>query len=140
MRADLGLSGLGLEINVGYHPGATPHRWPLAYSRLIDTWSLLELPLLVSLTLPSSAEKDPQANPKIQVLANEADDVTPAIASRLDRTPRAAACWRRTPVQVVLWNQLSDAAPHHYPHGGLFDAETSRSRRSKRCERSGSNS
>ena len=26
-------------------------------------------------------------------------------------------------VQVVLWNQLSDAAPHHYPHGGLFDAD-----------------
>jgi hypothetical protein len=23
----------------------------------------------------------------------------------------------------VLWNQLSDAAPHFYPHGGLFDAE-----------------
>jgi hypothetical protein len=22
----------------------------------------------------------------------------------------------------VLWNQLSDAVPHHYPHGGLFDA------------------
>ena len=25
-------------------------------------------------------------------------------------------------VQVVLWNQLSDASPHHYPHSGLFDA------------------
>jgi hypothetical protein len=24
-------------------------------------------------------------------------------------------------VQVVVWNQLSDAAPHPYPHGGLFD-------------------
>jgi len=26
-------------------------------------------------------------------------------------------------VQVVLWNQLSDAAPHHYPHSGVFDVE-----------------
>ena len=29
----------------------------------------------------------------------------------------------KPPVQVILWNQLSDAAPHHYPHGGLFDAQ-----------------
>jgi hypothetical protein len=26
-------------------------------------------------------------------------------------------------VQIVLWNQLSDAEPHHFPHGGLFDAK-----------------
>ena len=61
VRADLGLSGIGLEINLGYHPGGSVHRGPLAVSRLIDTWSLLELPLLVSLTMPSSATEDPQA-------------------------------------------------------------------------------
>ena len=27
----------------------------------------------------------------------------------------------KTPVQVILWNQLSDGA-HYFPHGGLFDA------------------
>ena len=30
-RADLGLSGVGLEINVGYHPGGSIHRGPLAH-------------------------------------------------------------------------------------------------------------
>jgi len=59
VRADLGLSGLGLEINVGYQPGGSVHRGPLAFSRLVDNWSLLELPLLVALTLPSSAADDP---------------------------------------------------------------------------------
>jgi hypothetical protein len=24
---------------------------------------------------------------------------------------------------VILWNQLSDASPHVYPHGGVFDAQ-----------------
>ncbi len=121
VRADLGLSGLGVEITVGYHPGATPHRSPLAYSRLIDTWGLLELPLMVSLTLPSSSEKDPLASPKIQVLSNDADDVTPATqAAWIERhVPLLLA---KSPVQVILWNQLSDATPHHYPHGGVFDA------------------
>lgn len=120
VRADLGLSGLGLEINVGYHPGATIHRNPLAYSRLIDIWSLLDLPLLVSLTVPSSAAEDPASNRGIKVFSGEASQVSPA----------AQAAWiqRHVPlllakncVQVVLWNQLSDAAPHEYPHGGLFD-------------------
>ena len=27
----------------------------------------------------------------------------------------------RATVQIVLWNQLSDAGPHKFPHGGLFD-------------------
>jgi hypothetical protein len=122
VRADLGLSGLGLEITIGYHPGATAHRSPLAYSRLVDTWGLLELPLLVSLTLPSSAETDPLANPKIQVLSSDPSDVTPQTQAAWieQNVPLLLA---KTPVQVVLWNQLSDAAPHHYPHGGLFDAK-----------------
>jgi hypothetical protein len=122
VRADLGLSGLGLEVNIGYHPGATAHRTPLAYSRLIDTWGLLELPLLIALTLPSSAGKDPKASSKIQVLASEGSDVSPATqAAWIERhVPLLLA---KSPVQVILWNQLSDAAPHHYPHGGLFDAQ-----------------
>jgi hypothetical protein len=120
VRADLGLSGLGLEINVGYHPGASPHRTPLAYSRLIDTWSLLELPLLIALTLPSSAEADPRAHGKTQVLTSAGSEASPATQyAWIERyVPLLLA---KTPVQVILWNQLTDSAPHHYPHGGLFD-------------------
>jgi hypothetical protein len=122
VRADLGLSGIGLELNVGYHPGASTHRTPLAYSRLIDTWSLLELPLLVALTVPSSAEKDDLATGRTQVLSSEGSEVSPASQSAwIERyVPLLMA---KAPVQVILWNQLSDAVPHHYPHGGLFDAK-----------------
>jgi hypothetical protein len=121
VRADLGLSGLGLEINVGYDPGGSLHRGPLAISRLVDTWSLLELPLLVSLTLPSSAAEDPQSNGKVRVLSSEQDDVSPQSQRNWieDHVPLLLA---KNAVQVVLWNQLSDAAPHHYPHSGVFDA------------------
>jgi hypothetical protein len=122
VRADLGLSGLGLEINVGYHPGATAHRSPLAFSRLIDTWSLLELPLMISLTLPSSAEKDALANAKTQVLASEGSEVS-VDTQRAWVERFVPLLLAKTPVQVILWNQLSDAAPHYFPHGGLFDAE-----------------
>jgi GH35 family endo-1,4-beta-xylanase len=121
-RADLGLSGIGLEINVGYHPGGSFHRGPLAISRLIDNWSLLELPLLVALTLPSSADDDPQSNGRVRVLSSQPDEVTPQTQREwIERhVPLVLA---KSAVQVVLWNQLSDAAPHHFPHGGLFDVD-----------------
>ncbi len=122
VRADLGLSGVGLEINVGYHPGASAHRGPLAYSRLIDTWSLLELPLMVALTLPSSNAPDPQTNGKVGVLSNAKDQVTPE-SQRAWIEQYVPLLLAKNSVQVIQWNQLSDAAPHHYPHGGLFDAK-----------------
>jgi hypothetical protein len=120
VRADLGLAGIGLEVNVGYHPGGSLPRSPLAISRLIDTWSLLELPLLVAVTLPSSSAEDPQANGKVQVLSGDANSVSPQTQCEwIERHfPLLLA---KSAVQVLIWNQLSDAAPHHYPHGGLFD-------------------
>jgi hypothetical protein len=121
VRADLGLSGIGLEINLGYQPGGSVHRGPLAISRLVDTWSLLELPLLVSLTAPSSAAEDSNANPKVNVISANGSDVTPESQSDWinGHVPLLLA---KNAVQIVLWNQLSDALPHHYPHSGLFDA------------------
>jgi hypothetical protein len=121
VRADLGLSGLGLEINVGYQPGGSIHRGPLAFSRLVDTWSLLELPLLVTLTLPSSATEDPQASSGVRVLSNSENDVTPETQRDWinEHVPLLLA---KNAVQVILWNQLSDATPHHYPNSGVFDA------------------
>jgi hypothetical protein len=120
VRADLGLSGIGLELNIGYHPGGSLQRGPLAISRLLDNWSLLELPLLVAFTMPSSAEADPHSNGKAQVVSSQAGEVTPETQREwVERhVPLVLA---KSAVQVVLWNQLSDAVPHHYPHGGLFD-------------------
>lgn len=121
VRADLGLAGIGLEINVGYHPGGSLPRGPLAVSRLVDTWSQLELPLLVAVTLPSSAAEDPHTSGNVNVIAGEANSVTPE--SQRDWIERhVPLLLAKNAVQVLLWNQLSDAAPHHYPHGGLFDA------------------
>jgi hypothetical protein len=120
VRADLGLSGIGLELNVGYHPGGSLERGPLAVSRLIDNWSLLELPLLIALTMPSSADDDPNSNGRAGVVSSRPDDVS--LDSQRDWVERhVPLVLAKSAVQVVLWNQLTDAAPHHYPHGGLFD-------------------
>jgi hypothetical protein len=122
VRADIGLSGIGLEVNFGYHPGGSAQRGPLAMSRLIDTWAQLELPLLVALTMPSAAVTDPQANGKVHVVAGQPDDVNPD-SQQFWINKHIPLLLAKNAVQIVLWNQLSDATPHHYPHSGLFDLE-----------------
>jgi GH35 family endo-1,4-beta-xylanase len=121
VRADLGLSGVGLELNIGYHPGGSVHRGPLALSRLVDTWSLLELPLMVELTLPSSAAEDRQTSGRVHVISSREDEVTPE-SQRDWINLHVPLLFAKNAVQIVVWNQFSDAAPHHYPHGGLLDA------------------
>ena len=61
MRAGLGLTGVMMEMNVGYWPGGTLPRHPLEFNRLLDAWSLLGLPLWLSLCVPSAYHEDPLA-------------------------------------------------------------------------------
>lgn len=125
VRADLGISGIGLEINAGYWPGGCTHRPTFEYGRLIDQWSLLGLPLMLMLSAPSAGGVDKLAFPKIKAeplgltegAGNGAPDPQLAWASTV--LPLLLA---RNSVQVVLWNQLSDAEPHEFAHGGVLDA------------------
>jgi hypothetical protein len=126
------LAGIGLELNVGYWPGGTLPRDLLEISLQIDRWAMLGMPLVVSLTAPSSGEKDPQA-------------VSPAVALG-DGTPEGLSTQSQKAlvenvvplllakqcVQGVIWNQLHDGSPHEFPHGGLFDAQDGPSRCYKR--------
>jgi len=52
IRADLGLSGLGLELNLNYWPGGSMPRDLVDISDLIDHWSILGLPLLAQVSEP----------------------------------------------------------------------------------------
>lgn len=125
-RADLGIAGFGLELNIGYAPDGTSPRNPLAFSRLLDYWSLrLELPLMLQLTTPSSNVPDEHAGGRGIVVAG---GVGSEAASTID--PNYQAHWidqcgamllAKNCVQVMTWNSLNDALPHTHPHAGLFD-------------------
>ncbi|MHC4176945.1 MAG: hypothetical protein ACYSWU_05535, partial [Planctomycetota bacterium] len=119
VRSGLDLSGVVLEINLGYHPGGTLPRPPLEFSRQLDYWSLLGLPLFVSLVVPSADGDDPLAQRRVQLPPN-------------GWTASVQQSWvaRYVPlilskpfVQGVIWNQLYDSQPHEFPHGGLFDEQ-----------------
>ena len=115
VRADLGIAGLGLELNLGPQPRATSHRTPLAFSRLIDQWSLFELPLVILVTSGSKSDRLP------------GDQGSPTEGSPL--LERSTWIERYLPVvlakncvQVVVWNQLSDLEAE-FPQAGLFDEQ-----------------
>lgn len=118
VRADLGISGFGLEINAGFSPGGSGHRATFELGRLLDQWSIWGLPLMMSITTANSVADDPNARFSTEIdlaSGNAADPQREWAASVL---PLLLA---RSAVQVVLWNQLSDNHAHDYPNASLFD-------------------
>lgn len=123
IRAGLGLSGINLEIAIGYAPRGSLSRDMLEFSRLIDNWSGLGLPLHITVAFPSSAAFDPLANTDLEV--------EPSLWKK-DWSPEAQAEWielylplliAKPAVTGVFWNHLSDSSPHIFPHAGLIDAK-----------------
>ena len=118
VRAGLGLDGLMIEMNVGYWPGGTLPRHAVEFSRQVDTWSVLGLPLWLSLCAPSAEGEDPLARRKTKTaVAGWSPAAQRAFAARF--VPLALA---KPSVHGVVWSQTCDNCPHRFPHAGLFDA------------------
>jgi hypothetical protein len=118
VRADLGLSGVGLEMNIGYSPGGTLPRDTLELSRLIDRWSTLGVPLLAMLAAPSSASIDPLAamRPGSVIYGK----ISPEEIAAMLR-PWLSMLVAKQAVHGIFWNQYTDSEPHRWPHCGLVD-------------------
>lgn len=120
VRADLGLAGIGIEVAPGYSAPGSHLRDLFDFSKLLDLYALLNLPLHISFAFPSSSEPDPQADPTIRVETAQWPS-PPDEASQANCAARWIALAVAKPyVRSVTWLQASDATPHLYPHAGLF--------------------
>lgn len=122
LRGELGLSGIGIEIDYGYWPGGTLPRDPLEVSRLLDRWEQLGAPLMVLVAAPSSTAPDPLASHPARPLPDlQEGGVSPAWQQKL-------ASWllplllAKPGVQAIVWDPWQDDQPHELAHGGLWDA------------------
>jgi len=120
VRSGVGLAGVNLEIAVGYLPNGTPYRDLLDFSRLIDMWSVLGVPLFVTLAAPSSAEPDPLA-----IAGREVDPrAWPGGCSEAGQEAWVARflplLLAKNAVAGVAWAHFADADPHEFPHAGLL--------------------
>ena len=120
VRADLGLAGLALELNVGYYPEGTQPRDVLDVSRHLDRWACLGVPLLMNVTVPSASGPDSGARKASEPIAFQEGGLSAASQAQWAREflPLLLA---KQPIQGVFWNQLLDSKPHDYAHGGLYD-------------------
>jgi Glycosyl hydrolase family 10 len=121
LRSGIGLSAVNLELAVGFRPRGSAPRDLLELSRMLDGWSLLGIPLSVTLAAPSESRSvDPQASPTIQAesdgwyepwgeaaQADWIDAVLPVLMAKQS-------------VVGVFWTHFSDGVPHEYPHAGLI--------------------
>jgi hypothetical protein len=124
-RADLGMAGIGLEFAPGFHGPGSLLRDLFEFSRVLDLYALVNLPLHVTLVLPSSAEPDPRALAAAQVDAAQWPGPVDEALQRAWAARWLALAVAKPYVRSVTWLQASDASPHLYAHGGLFRPDNS---------------
>jgi hypothetical protein len=125
VRAELGVAGIGLELNLGYWPDGSLPRDVLEIGQLIDQWSLLGLPLIPIVSIPSACDADPLASQSAArpIASSRGDCPSMDSQKRLieQLLPMLVA---KQSVQAIVWNQVFDSADHRFAHGGLFDASS----------------
>jgi hypothetical protein len=119
LRAELGISGIAIEIAPGYSAPGSHLRDLFEFSKLLDLYWLLNVPLSLWMVLPSADGSDSNADPDVRVESSQ-------WPTGMDETVRGAWASRwialavaKPFVRAVNWLQSSDAVPHLFPHGGL---------------------
>jgi hypothetical protein len=129
LRANLGITAIGLEMNLDAWPGGSLPRDPLDVSDLIDQWSMLGIPLVGFLAAPQHGGHDPGAFAQVELPSQWLNDRTPtAGASALSKGRELwiASVWNalraKGNLHALVWNQIDDHAPHFPPNAGGFDS------------------
>jgi hypothetical protein len=125
LRSDLGIASIGIEIAPGFTSPGSHLRDLFEFSRLLDLYSLLNVPLHLYMAIPSATGPDPSADQSIQVDIPQWP-TAPDEAMQSTWGARWLALGLAKPfVRSVTWMQASDSLPHAYPHAGLFRADGS---------------
>jgi hypothetical protein len=123
VRSGLNLAAIDLEMVMGVWPRGSYCRDLLEASRLIDLYTLLGVPLQITLGYPSSNDEDEQAHGDLTIDAGRwRGGFKPEVqADWATAFGRLALC--KPSVRAVLWTHLSDAEPHLFPLCGLVNAQ-----------------
>ncbi len=123
LRSGVGLAGVNLELAVGYLPRGSAHRDLLDISRLIDSWSVLGVPIHATLACPSSSDDDALAGPEWEV--------EPRMWARpIDKEGQAE--WVDHVLELLLakpsiagvsLTHFDDGDPHLFPQAGLLPTD-----------------
>lgn len=113
IRADLGLSGLALELNFDTWPGGSFLRDPIEINRLIDRWSMLGLPLMVILSSPTDNGNTSSTN-RVSTWKSQYSN-GPLGAETIVRLLLS-----KPSVHAVIWNSVADESEERFVGTGLW--------------------
>jgi hypothetical protein len=123
IRNSINMAALDLELVMGVSPRGSYARDRLETSRLLDLYSLLGVPMRVTLGYPSADNADPDADPEMRVDAGRWG-TSFGVESQAGWAEAFTALAIAKPyVQSVHWVHFADADPHQVPHAGLVDAK-----------------
>ena len=120
IRSGLNLSGLDIEVIMGVTPRGSYCRDLLELSRILDLYSLLGVPLRVTLGYPSAEGGDVNADAELQINGGHwRGGFSPSIQADWAASHAALALCKPS-VRAVNCVHWSDADPHQFPHCGLL--------------------
>jgi Glycosyl hydrolase family 10 len=120
LRADLGLSGVAIEIAPGFSAPGSHLRDLFEFSKLLDLFSLLSVPLSIWMALPSADGPDPNADPNVRIESSQWPTAVDESVQATWGSKWLALAVAKPFVRTINWLQASDDAPHLYPHAGLI--------------------
>ncbi len=131
LRSDLGLNGFALELNYGIWPNGTPWHDAIDLSNLLDLWSSLGIPLVLSLSGELNKHQgvvdgryDPICNWKLPLPPSRPEElhglVRQTYGSQMFET--LALALAKPSVHGLFWNQPDMMTPPNYPGAGLIGA------------------
>ena len=123
LRSGVGLAGVNLELAMGYLPRGSAHRDLLDISRLIDSWSVLGVPIHATLACPSNSDDDALAGPEWEVeprmWAEPIDEK--GQADWIDHVLELLLA--KPSIAGVSLTHFCDGDPHPFPQAGLLRAD-----------------
>ncbi len=132
IRSDIGLNGLVLEMNHGVWPHGTPLHDSIDFSNLLDLWSTLGLPLVLSM----SGEVFPAPKQSLSRYGAISDwrlPTPPSNTEAMQGLVRQSSCSQifesltlaisKPCVHGVFWNQPDPETSPFYPASSLVDAK-----------------
>ena len=119
-RSDLGLSGVELEIAPGYSNPGSLYRDLFDFSKLLDLYALVNLPLAINFAFPSAIGPDAKSAKGVKLETLD----WPKPPTEAEQS-RIASQWislavAKPFVRTVTWMQGPEDHPHLYPHSGLI--------------------
>lgn len=122
-RADLGLTGIGLELAMGYPSPGSHLREMIDISKLFDMFQLINLPLHLSLAVPNRLlnEKNKAARAGVSPDTRQwPEGITPESQKELAlKLMRMSAS--RNFVNTIHWSSLSEASASEFQCSSIFD-------------------